>query len=75
MKPTNETKELMQKLDLLIEALKEKPKGNDFAERIAELEVKIAKLWALMVTQTPAGQDKIKREIKPLMQRLKEAQR
>lgn len=65
--------ELIQKIDLLIEAKKEQP--NDYGSRIAELEVKMAKFWALVVTQTPAGQDKIKREAKTLMEQLREARK
>lgn len=35
--------------------------ANTHPERIAELEVKMAKLWGLLLTVTPKGEDKLTR--------------
>lgn len=40
-----------------LEALKSDPKG--MSERVADLEVKMAKLWTLLLETTPRGQDKL----------------
>lgn len=74
MAQTKGNEEVMLKLEALMNAIKEK-KPDDYGARIAELEVKMAKLWALIVTTTPGGQDKVKREAKTLFQQLKEAQK
>lgn len=48
-----ELKEVQTKL----ESFKSDPKA--LSERVADLEVKMAKLWALLLETTPRGQDKL----------------
>ncbi len=56
---------LMMNMNLKISELEERLKRDsnpkDTQERLAELEVKMAKLWSLLTTVTPNGQDKLNR--------------
>lgn len=47
------------KLAELEERLKKDQNPKDTQERLAELEVKMNKLWTLLTTTTPNGQDKL----------------
>lgn len=47
------------KIAELEERLKRDNNPKDTQERLAELEVKMSKLWALLTTTTPNGQDKL----------------
>ncbi len=35
--------------------------SEDLGARVAELELKMSKLWTLLLTQTPGGEDKLNR--------------
>lgn len=48
-------------------------KIQDLLERVADLEIKMAKLWMLLLDKTPAGQDKLSRPGKTFKEKLKEA--
>lgn len=39
--------------------LKEEKKADGHAERIADLEIKMGKLWGMLTDKTPAGGDKL----------------
>jgi hypothetical protein len=54
----NRMQEITQKIDLLI-ATKPDHLTVEEKARIADLEVKMAKLWSLLVEQTPLGKDKL----------------
>lgn len=47
------------KIAELEERLKKDQNPKDTQERLAELEVKMNKLWTLLTTTTPNGQDKL----------------
>lgn len=49
------------KIAELEERLQRDKNPKDTQERLAEVEVKLSKLWALLTTQTPNGQDKLNR--------------
>lgn len=49
--------ELNKKIEEL--PLKTPPSTQEFANRVADLEVKMAKLWALLVEYTPRNQEKL----------------
>lgn len=61
------TKAIQQQIDILtkeyaslLENQQKSPVNSmDYAQRLADLEVKMAKLWALLLETTPTGKDKL----------------
>jgi len=53
-----EMAEELQKIRIEMDA-RLKPMPAEYAERLAELEVKLAKLWGLLVKTSPTGQERL----------------
>jgi hypothetical protein len=53
--------EMSAEIDKLRETLDKKPLPDNFHDRLADLEVKVSKLWMMLTEKSPTGKDKLSR--------------
>lgn len=53
--------EMQEEMEKLRESLEKKPLPENFHDRLADLEVKMSKLWLMLTEKTPNGREKLSR--------------